>query len=164
MTVIVAVKPLVTRDQLVSETLRWSGTRVQWGQSSRGHACDCKGLPAGVAIALGLPEGRKWAAQTKTYHRSFKPEQMLAGLEDTFIRTDDPQPGDVIAIIMGKDETLPRHLGIITRAFPEIPDFRQAGYMMHAYGGGVARVCEVPYARRRIHSFWTWPSLGMADG
>jgi hypothetical protein len=155
---------LITRDDILREAARWRGTPVQWGQCQRGRAVDCKGLPAGIAIALGIPEGRKWAAQIKTYRHSFRSERMMEGLEDTLIRTDNPQPGDVLAIMMGRGEVLPRHLAIIMRAEPEIPDLRRAGWMMHAYGGGVARVCEVPYARRRIHSFWTWPSLGMADG
>lgn len=155
---------LITRADILAETARWRGTRVQWGQCQRGRGVDCKMLPAGVAIALGIPEGKTWASQTKTYRHSFRAEQMLQGLADTLIQTDNPQPGDVLAIIMGRHETLPRHLAIIMREEPELPDLRRAGWMMHAYGGGVARVCEVPYARRRIHSFWTWPSLGLADG
>lgn len=145
---------LVTRDHILRETARWRGTPVRWEQCARGHAVDCKGLIAGVAAALDLPEARSWAAQARTYRRSFRAERMLEGLEDTFIRVDEPQPADVLAIIMGRKDTLPRHLGIVTRP----------GWMMHAYGGGVARVCEVPYGQRRIHSFWTWPSLGEHDG
>lgn len=143
---------LVTREDILRETARWRDTPVKWGQRCRGHGVDCKNLPAGVAIALKMPEGATLYARTRTYRHTFKAERLLHGLEQTLIRTDNPLPGDVLAIIMGKDEVLPRHLGIITRP----------GWMMHAYGGGVARVCEVPYERRRIHSFWTWPSLGEA--
>lgn len=140
---------MVTRAEIVEEAKRWSGTPVRWKQCCRGHGVDCKMLPAGVAQRLGMPEGRSLAATTMSYRKSFDGSRMLAGLEQTLRRVDRPQLGDVIAIIMGEGEALPRHLGIVTR-----PD-----WMMHAYGGGVGRVCEVPFVRRRVHSFWTWPSL-----
>ncbi len=139
----------MTREQILRETARWAGTPVLWKQCCRGRGVDCKMLPAGVAQALGMPEGKSLAATTMQYRRSFDGQKMLDGLAATLRRTDTPQPGDVIAIIMGEGETMPRHLGIITRP----------GWMMHAYGGGVGFVCEVPYVRRRVHSFWTWPSI-----
>lgn len=147
---------MVTRADFLRETHRWAGTPVRWEQCRRGHGVDCKSLPAGVAQALGMPEGDTWAARIRTYRRSFDGQRMLEGLNDTLRQTFEPQPADVVAIAMGRGEHLPRHLGIITRP----------GWMMHAYGGGVRRVCEVPYELRRVHSYWTWPSLedAMADG
>lgn len=139
---------MVTRDDIVAEARRWVRTPFKWQQSVRGRGCDCKGLVAGVARTLGLPEGQSLAARAHRYH-DYKPEQMLAGLEETLVRVEKAQPGDVLALEFGKVEG-PRHLAILT----------DSGRIVHCYPG-MREVVEVPMGtHRRVHSIWSWPSLG----
>lgn len=145
---------LVTREQLVAEARSWVGTPVAHQGRKKGLAVDCKGLVAGVAQELGLPEGRSLAAMATGYPHGFKGRELYQGLKDTLIRVREERPGDVLAILWGR-EPFPRHLAIVSD---------QPGWIIHAYGGGVGEVSEVPLAAMRVHSRWTWPSLGEQDG
>lgn len=147
----------VTREDIVAEARSWIGTPFLWQASVRGKGCDCKGLIAGIARHLGLPEAESIAAKIANYDRAFKPEQLIAGLEASMIRTHDPKPGDVVAIVIEPNRyTLPRHLALLT----------SETRIVHCYGlGAIKRVIEVPLGRSRpIHSYWTWPSLAGANG
>ena len=99
-----------------------------------------------------MPEAQALAANEHRYRLNFKPETLLAGLESVLIRTNDPKPGDVLAIVIEPHKTdLPRHLAMLT----------SERLMVHCYGlGQIKQVVEVPVGRSRpIHSYWTWPSL-----
>lgn len=143
----------LTRELIVDEARSWIGTKVRHQCGRKGVATDCKGLAVGIALALDLPEGRSLAAGVVNYSPGFSGRDLLSGLKDTLLRVDEPQPGDLLAILWGRDPT-PRHLAILTKP----------GWIVHAYGGGVGRVAEVPLAAMRVHSCWTWPSLGGLDG
>lgn len=143
---------LATRDQIVAETLSWAGTPTRHQGQRKGVATDCKGLVVGVGQALGLPEANSIDALVRNYQKGFNGRDLLDGLGRSLIRVPEAQPGDVLAILMGRDHR-PRHLAILTRP----------GWMMHAYFG--VRFCaEVPIGHWRVHSCWTWPSLGEHDG
>ena len=147
-----ASKP-VTRDDLVAEARRWLGTPFRWQASVRGVGCDCKGLLAGIARELHMPEARSLAAMAHSYPHNFNPDELLTGLRETLRETDNPKAGDVIAIEIGTVPG-PRHLGILTGD----------GRMIHCYGNGPSQVISAPVGRhRKVHSFWTWPSLGETD-
>lgn len=146
---------MVTRSEIVAEALSWVGTPVRHQCGLKGTATDCKGLVVGVPRALGMPEGDSIAAGVMDYSVGFNGRALFNGLRDTLIRVQQPDLGDVLAVLWRRDP-LPRHLAILTRP----------GWAVHAYGGGVGRVAEVPITAWRIHSSWTWPSLNkvLADG
>ena len=143
----------LTRDLLIATARSWAGTPFVHQGQLKGEACDCKGLVVGVAAELGLPEAGTLAARTRDYGKGFSARDLLAGLAASLIRVRSPEPGDVLAILLGRDP-LPRHLAILTAP----------GQIIHAYGGGVKFVAEVPLASWRPHSAWTWPSLGGPRG
>lgn len=144
---------IVTREMIVATARGWARTPFRHQGQLRGKACDCKGLVVGVAADLEMPEAQSLAALQRNYGRSFAGRALLDGLSATLIRTRVPQPADVLAILLGRDP-LPRHLAILT----------EPGRIIHAYGGGVKFVAEVPLGSWRVHSAWTWPSLGEARG
>lgn len=144
---------MVTREQIVAEARSWIGTPVRHQGTRKGVSVDCKGLAAGVPRALGMPEGDSVAAAVSSYTTAFKGRDLLAGLRATLIEAGEAQPGDLLAILWGRDP-YPRHLAFLTAP----------GWIVHAYGGGVGRVAEVPLGAGRVHSRWTWPSLGGSSG
>lgn len=137
---------MVTREEIVAEALSWCGTPHVWQASKKGVGCDCKGLVAGVARHLDMPEGRSASALARSYDR-VNPLVLKRGLMETLIRTKDPLPGDVILmVIAGKAQ----HLGIIV----------SDSEMVHTYGAGPGCVTRAFIGKSRlIDSYWTWPSL-----
>lgn len=144
--------PLVTREQLVATARSWAGTKTRHQGCRKGVTTDCKGMVVGVGLELGLPEATGWAARSRNYSRGFAGRSLFDGLRDTLIRVETPEPGDVLAILYGSDPH-PRHLAILT----------EPGWIIHAYFGA-RKVTEVPVSDWRVHSCWTWPSLGGARG
>lgn len=143
---------LVTREQLVEAARSWVGTPTRHQGQLKGVAADCKGMVVGTAVDLNLPEARSLAALNMSYSKGFSGKALHDGLAQTLIRVDEPQPGDVLAILFGRDPW-PVHLAILT----------EPGSIIHAYFG--ARfVAEVPIGHLRVHSSWTWPSLGGVIG
>lgn len=140
---------MVTREQIVAEARSWLGTPVKHQGQRKGVSADCKGLAVGVARALGMPEGDSIAASARRYSLGFSGVALLEGLRQTLIEVPEPLPGDLLAILLGR-ETTPRHLAFAT----------EPGWIVHAYGAGVGFVAEVPCSHYRVHSRWTWPSLG----
>lgn len=141
---------IVTREAIIAEAWRWHGTPHRWQQSVRGKGCDCRGFVFGVARALNLPEAEVPEVGVSNYNTKFSPDQLLSGLEKALRRTESPQPGDVLLMVMGRIKA-PRHLGIMTTP----------GRMLHSYGRGPEQVIESPICRLwPVHSYWTWPSLG----
>lgn len=143
---------ILTREQIVAEARSWIGTPVRHQGQTKGVSVDCKGLAVGVPRALELPEADSVAALVCDYRPGFKGRALLAGLRDTLIRVPEAEAGDLLAILWGR-EPEPRHLAFLT----------EPGWIIHAYGGGVGRVAEVPLGPMRVHSCWTWPSLGGDD-
>lgn len=140
----------ITRADIVTAARRWDGTPFLWQGCVRGKGVDCKNLLVGIARDLKLPEAETLAARRHDYRRGFDPAEMLAGLEESLIRAKSAKPGDVIAFEIGTVKG-PRHLALLT----------EPGRIIHCYGAGPSRVIEVPLGNhRRVHSYWTWPSLG----
>lgn len=145
---------LVTRAELLAEARRWIDTPVVWQQCTRGRGVDCKGLPAGVARELGLDEANSLAARARKYLPGFDPKQLVAGLDETLIRTTAPGPADVVGLIINLPRSAgPRHVAMLSD---------KPGWVIHAYGRGIERVCEVPISGE-VWGYWTWPSLVPED-
>ena len=100
---------MIRREDIVAEALSWCGTPHLWQASRKGVGCDCKGLVAGVARELGMPEAESLYANMHSYNTLVDAYLLRRGLEETLRHTQDPQPGDVILMLMGNK---PQHLGI----------------------------------------------------
>lgn len=145
---------IITRQLILDEARSWIGTKVVHQGDTKGLTADCKGFAVGVCNALGMPEGQSLAAKVRDYSYAFKGRSLYDGLRETLIRVPEEQPGDLLAILWGRDP-FPRHLAFVSD---------QPGWIIHAYGGGVGRIEEVPLAKMRVHSRFTWPSLGQDIG
>lgn len=139
--------------EVVAEARAWIGTPVQWQQAVKGRGCDCRGLVAGVARALGLPEGEALPARVMDYGRAVPVYRLNAGLVATFDRVPEMAPGDVLLLRMGGTA---QHLGVFT-----------GPGVVHAYGRGqrhvLHRVIETPLASALrawpLDSIWRWRSV-----
>lgn len=141
---------MVTRAAIVAEAESWLGTPFHWQQAAKGAGCDCKGLVAGVARELGMPEGQSiYAAMQAGMDGRVDTALLRKGMEDVMLRTDDPKPGDVLLLRMANK---PQHLAILTG--PRV---------IHTYGKGPDRVISTPLAVALrawpLDSAWTWRSL-----
>lgn len=141
-------------EMIAAEALTWIGTPVRWEASVKGAGCDCRGLVAGVARALGMPEGDAIEARIGGYARRIDEAALLAGLDRVLARRLHPEPphiGDVLAFrIMGKVQ----HLAICTEG-----DCSGRARMIHAYAGEPAQVVDVPlgrFWRARLAGIWRW--------
>lgn len=143
---------MITRELILAEARSWIGTKVLHQGQKKGLAADCKGLTVGVCLELGMPEGECLAAKVRDYNYAFRGRSLYDGLRASLIslRAGEEQPADLLAILWGRDP-FPRHLAFVSD---------QPGWIIHAYGGRVAKVEEVPLAKMRVHSRFTWPSLG----
>jgi NlpC/P60 family putative phage cell wall peptidase len=143
---------MVTRADIVAEASEWLRTPFHWQQSVKGAGCDCKGLVAGIARELGMPEAQSIYASMMADHSGRVDERLLIrGLAETMIRTTDPQPGDVLLLRMGGK---PQHLAI------------HAGErLIHCYASAKPPACvistpiEVALRAWPLHSAWTWGSI-----
>ncbi len=133
------------RSAIVAEARAWVGTPFHWQASAKGKGCDCKGLIAGVARDLGLPEAGMLYARMADYAR-VDPAILREGLRATFDQVAEPEPGDVLLL---KVSNRPQHLAI----------YVGEGRMIHTYSKGPGAVVEVPMGqvwRDAIDSVWSW--------
>ncbi|AMK19327.1 NlpC/P60 family protein [Sphingobium sp. MI1205] len=134
------------RDAIVAEARSWIGTPFHWEASVKGVGCDCKGLVAGVARALGLTEAESVFARATAYHRSIDAAYLRQGLAALFDQAEEARPGDVLLLRVGGKA---QHLAILT----------EPGRMIHTYGKGPKCVVEVPMGAiwcAAIDSSWAW--------
>jgi len=132
----------VVFDDIVAEARTWIGTPFRWQQSAKGQGCDCKGLIAGVARAIGRPEGSSiYAMMSAEYRRGVDPHLLMRGLSELFDRVETMEPGDVLLMQTGDKA---QHLGI----------YVGGGRMIHTYGRGPRCVIEVPLIPN-------WPVVGI---
>lgn len=141
---------MVSREDIVAEALSWKGTPFHWQQMRKGAGCDCKGLVAGVAQELGMPEAKSiYAAMPADASGRVDTRLLIHGLEETMVRADRMQPGDVLLLTMAKK---PQHLAILIH-----------DRIVHTYGHGPDCVITTPLsvALRAwpLNSIWTWKSL-----
>lgn len=127
---------------IVEEARSWIGTPFKWQQAAKGQGCDCKGLIAGVALALDRPEARSvYALMTAEYRRKVDETLLRRGLSELFDAAPTMEPGDVLLMrVAGKAQ----HLGI----------YVGGSRMIHTYAKGPRRVIEVPLDP-------AWPVVGI---
>lgn len=133
----------VTAAQVVAEARAWLGTPFHWQASAKGVGCDCKGLVAGVARELGLPEARSLYAGISDYDEKVPLRLLRAGLAATLQPADEPRPGDVLLLKAGGKA---QHLGIFT-----------GDEVIHCWGRGerARRRCVLPHPA--AVAFRAWP-------
>jgi NlpC/P60 family putative phage cell wall peptidase len=141
-------------ERIVAEARQWIGTPVRWEARLKGIGCDCRGLVAGVAHALGRPEARELEACVVGYAGRIDERQLLTGLDRLFDRVEGaPIASDVLALRLGRKV---QHLAICSG------DRGRGLEMIHAYLSEPARVCEVPIGShwgRRLAAVYRWKEL-----
>lgn len=130
---------MTARADVVAEARAWLGTPFHWQASLKGVGCDCKGLVAGVARELGLPEGDSLHAGLADYGRRVPVSLLQVGLAATLVRVAEPAPGDVLLLRMGG---VPQHLGV-----------HAGDALIHTYNGGPRQVI----ASRLSAALRAWP-------
>ena len=135
---------------IVAEARAWLGTKLVFGQSVKLVGCDCKGLIAGVARAIGRPEGDSVQALAVDY-RQVDPRRLKAGLRALFDPATAIEAGDVLLLAMaGKAQ----HLAIATGE----------GTMIHCSArvsprGVVEQPIDEMLAIFPLDSVWRWRSV-----
>jgi len=127
----------MTRDDIITEARRWLGTRWRHQAAIRGVGCDCIGLIAGVALALGSADAAAFLDHPayRNYGRQPDPRMLLSACAELLEPVDEAQRGDVLLLRFTGE---PQHF-----AFRSDP-----GYMIHAYTVA-RRVVE-----NRIDNMW----------
>jgi NlpC/P60 family putative phage cell wall peptidase len=112
---------MMRREAIVAEAREWIGTRWRHQASLKGIGTDCIGLVAGVARALGMPEGEAFLTDIRFrgYTRTPNPAMLRRALATYWDATDAPLPGDVMLMRFEKE---PQHFGILS----------ERDYMIHA--------------------------------
>ncbi|MDZ4306609.1 hypothetical protein [Allopontixanthobacter sp.] len=147
----------------LAEARRWIGTPVKWEQSLKGQGCDCRGLVAGVARALGWEEAGSLEARIAGYARGrIDGAALKAGLDRLFDPVEgglaQARAGDVVGLRINDNlQHLAIHAGV-AGGYPR---------MVHAFLSEPAQVVEVPmvgYWQRRVAGIWRWrePALSSA--
>jgi cell wall-associated NlpC family hydrolase len=133
--------PILGAD-IAAEAREWIGTPFVWQGRVKGFGVDCKGLIAGVAKAVGRPEGDSLEALAGDYGGKIDTVRLRAGLARLFDPALEIRPGDVLLLQMGGK---PQHLGLA------LTERR----MVHCYPAGPQKVIEAAIGSR-LHSIWRW--------
>lgn len=140
---------MTTCANIIAQAREWDGVPFHWQQASR-FGCDCKGLLAGVAIELGLPEADSVYARMMAHRSRVVDIRLLReGLASLFDRVSEPRPSDILLLRINEK---PQHLAILT----ELP-----GRMIHT-NGSIKRVRETPMGAvwwNQLDSIWRWRGL-----
>lgn len=125
---------MITPDAIVAEARAWLGTPFHHQQSLKGVGCDCIGLVAGVAEALGVPEAAAWKADPlfRGYGREPNPRRLLEACAKYLdeIPLQAVRLGDILQFTFVRE---PMHFAIVSQLDPR--------YVVHSYSRA-ARVVE----------------------
>lgn len=136
----------MTGQQIAAEAENWIGVPFKW-QGRVKAGCDCKGLVAGVAHAIGRTEADSIEALAGDYSHKVPVADLQAGLSRLFDRVNEIMAGDVLLLLVGGK---PQHLAI---AAPVEGKPTRAIQALHT-GPRCVVVGRVP--RAMIHSIWRW--------
>jgi cell wall-associated NlpC family hydrolase len=143
-------------DPIVAEAREWIDTRVVGCGAQKGVGCDCKGLVAGVARAVGRREGDSLAAHAGNYDiRKVDPRRLRTGIAALFDQARQARPGDILLLRIANRA---QHMAFVSEAEAGVPT-----RMIHAIAHRPFRVREVPfdaYWAARLDSIWTWRGMG----
>lgn len=128
---------------VVAEARSWLGTPFHWQASVKGVGCDCKGLVAGVARQLGLPEAQGAYAAMASYGEAVPVPLLRRGLAETLDRVAEAEAGDVLLLQAGGKA---QHLGIFT-----------GDAVIHCWGRGRKGLLRCVIATPAATAFRAWP-------
>ncbi len=143
--------PRATGRRVAREAQAWIGTPFVWGQAQKGVGCDCKGLVAGVARALGRPEAETFHGRFAAYRpdRPVPSALLKEGLAELF----DPVGGELCDgdVLLLEVAGRAQHLAIVTHGGERA---------VHAQIAPTDRVKETSLRALlklcRLHSAWRW--------
>lgn len=131
---------------IAAEAENWIGVPFKW-QGRVKAGCDCKGLVAGVAHAIGRAEADSIEALAGDYSHKVPVAELQAGLSRLFDRANEIMAGDVLLLLVGGK---PQHLAI---AAPVEGKPTRAIQALHT---GPCKVVVGRIPRAMIHSIWRW--------
>lgn len=133
-------------EQVAAKAEEWIGVPVV-PQGRVRAGVDCKGLVAGIAKELGLPEANSLEALAGDYGPIIPSTRLKAGLARLFDRVPTREPGDILLIkLCGK----PQHLAICA------PKQGHASRVIEALNVGPMQVRPFRRADAEIDSIWRW--------
>jgi len=144
---------VTTAAEIVSEAHAWEGTPFHWQASVKGVGADCKGLIAGIADCLEMPEGKSLYALKGDYGRVVDAALLKRGLAETLDHVVggfwETLPGDIWLLKYGGKA---QHLAVFA-----------GSHVIHTYNGGPKRVIstrtEVALRAWPLDSVWRFRSL-----
>jgi len=109
---------MMTGADVVATARGWMGVRFAHQGATR-IGCDCIGLVAGVAVDLGIPEGRAFllAGEFKGYGREPDPQMLLRACGQFLNRIALAQAGlgDILLLKFARE---PQHFAIVSSLAP----------------------------------------------
>jgi NlpC/P60 family putative phage cell wall peptidase len=135
----------MTRDEVVNEARSWIGTPWQHQAALKGVGCDCIGLIAGVALALGSAEAQRLmqTPEYRNYDRKPDAAMLLLACEELLDPVESfaaALPADVLLMRFTGE---PQHFGFLS----------ERGQMIHAYaqaGKVVEQRIDMKWQRRVV--------------
>jgi NlpC/P60 family putative phage cell wall peptidase len=141
---------VITGEQIAAEARAWLGTPFQHHACMRGVACDCIGLVAGVALALGVAEAPLWLADAefRGYTPTPNPEKLTRAVRKYLdpVSAGDVAQGDVLLFTFTGE---PMHFAILAQATPR-------PMMVHGYqiaGRVIENGLDAKWRRRIVGAF-----------
>lgn len=111
---------MIARVDIVAEARRWIGTRWTHQAACKGVGCDCIGLVAGVARALGVREADAWfsAAAYQGYGRAPDPAMLKRAVAEYLdpVYLPEARAGDIL-LMRFKEE--PQHFALLSAREPD---------------------------------------------
>jgi NlpC/P60 family putative phage cell wall peptidase len=141
----------MTRAEIVAEALSWVGTPWRHQACLKGVATDCIGLIAGVALACGSVEAKRFL-ETPEY-RNYGREPLPAALLEACAELMDPLPlqraaqGDVLCL---KFLAEPMHFAYVVDAGRIVHAYASFGVVHHRYNETWQRRTVRAYSLRGI--------------
>ena len=144
---IVDSERVLTGDLIAAQARLWIGTPWHHQASLRGVGCDCIGLVAGVAGAVGLPEAEQWRQDMRFqgYGRLPEPAKLLRACALYLDRVNIARKGDVLLMAFFDQ---PMHFGILSSEVPR--------RMVHAYeprGRVIEQIIDAKWHARQVAVF-----------
>jgi len=114
-----AAQFMITSEAIVLEAREWVGVRWRHQASSKQFGADCIGLIAGVGLALGLEEAKRWLTDARrTSYRARPDSKMLLAAANDYllpIQTSQIAAGDILLMRFDID---PQHFAIVSSLVP----------------------------------------------
>ena len=139
-------------DRVAAQAEEWIGVPFKWQGTVR-KGCDCKGLVAGIARELGLPEADSVEALAGDYSAVVDAARLRTGMARLFdpVPVTERRAGDLLLVrLAGKAQ----HLAICA------PTERQPNRVIETLNVGPMQVRPFRRSGGEIDSVWRWCDHG----